>query len=272
MKKIKNIDRYNHRMSKSMLDKMYFLDKIDPDILVDFGCADGELISHILPYEKNSLIIGYDSNEKMIELAKARIKNSNIILTSKESFLDPTILKMFYRINDNTEQKTCLILSSVIHEIYSYLSPEEIEHFWEMFNQDWDYICIRDMFFSKESSYLKPFESDILKVRMKSEELKEKIKIDLLGSFEKIWGSIEDSKNFTHYLLKYRYDDNWEREVHENYFALYLDDLLKIIKGRLEYKMIYFKKYTLPYTKNMIKQDFGINLTDNTHVQFILSK
>ncbi|MGA1049083.1 MAG: hypothetical protein ACO3UU_13830, partial [Minisyncoccia bacterium] len=39
-----------------------------------------------------------------------------------------------------------------------------------------------------------------------------------LISFEKVWGSIfKDYRNFIHFLLKYRYTDNWEREVNENY-------------------------------------------------------
>ena len=47
---IQNYDAYNTRMSKSLIDKMFFVDKIEPDSIVDFGCANGLLLQELKRY------------------------------------------------------------------------------------------------------------------------------------------------------------------------------------------------------------------------------
>ena len=46
MTPIANMNVYNDGMRKSMLDKIWFLDKIDGsiDTIYDYGCADGSLL------------------------------------------------------------------------------------------------------------------------------------------------------------------------------------------------------------------------------------
>ena len=48
---IVNLNRYNLSMSKSLIDKIFFMDKIDDTIkvIVDYGCADGTLIRFLAP-------------------------------------------------------------------------------------------------------------------------------------------------------------------------------------------------------------------------------
>lgn len=38
---ISNFDVYTEKMKMSLLDKIFFVDKIESNVLVDFGCADG---------------------------------------------------------------------------------------------------------------------------------------------------------------------------------------------------------------------------------------
>lgn len=54
----------------------------------------------------------------------------------------------------------------------------------------------------------------------------------ILRSFEDVWGDVCDVrarkvnvKNLIHFLVKYRYVENWEREVQENYFPVSQDRL-----------------------------------------------
>lgn len=43
---IANIEIYNESMIKSLIDKLFFLDKIDNvKCIVDYGCANGALIA-----------------------------------------------------------------------------------------------------------------------------------------------------------------------------------------------------------------------------------
>ena len=50
--KITDLDGYLYKMQKSMIDKMFFIDKIfEPvEYIVDFGCANGELIKMLQYY------------------------------------------------------------------------------------------------------------------------------------------------------------------------------------------------------------------------------
>lgn len=69
--------------------------------------------------------------------------------------------------------------------------------------------------------------------------------------------------------MKYRYKENWDREVRENYFPITLEQLLSKIPT-YKYEIIYFEDYILPFTSNKIKQDFDVDIHDNTHVKLLL--
>jgi hypothetical protein len=74
-----------------------------------------------------------------------------------------------------------------------------------------------------------------------------------------------------HFLLKYKYvQPNWSREVKENYFPFYREELLAKIPN--EYEIIYHEHYVLPYLKNQIMKDFRIDLKDATHLKMILQR
>lgn len=263
---IENFTTYNKRMAMSILDKMYFLDKVDADIFIDYGCSDGSLIKHIynfLPTETK--FFGFDINPKMITSA---IKNTNGI--DVQYFSDwNLLLKKLKNKNIYKNKKTCLVLSSLIHEIYSYsTSTDEIYNFWEtIFNSEieFDFICIRDMMVSKTID--RPAEiNDTLKVY-------KNIKENLVLSFENIWGTIENNKNLIHLLLKYRYEDDWKRENNENYFSLLYEDFLKIIsKWSDKYSVIFKEHFILPFIKSTVYSDVGIELKDKTHIKIIFQK
>ena len=57
---IVDLNRYNLSMSKSLIDKIFFMDKIDDTIkvIVDYGCADGTLIRFIAPLFPEITFIG----------------------------------------------------------------------------------------------------------------------------------------------------------------------------------------------------------------------
>ena len=79
--------------------------------------------------------------------------------------------------------------------------------------------------------------------------------------------SICDNYNLIHFLLKYRYTENWNREVHENYLPLSVED----IAGKIDahYELIYFDHYILPFLANIVQVDFDITIKDYTHIKFI---
>lgn len=253
---INNYDVYNKRMDKSFQDKLFFLDKIKDNVeaIVDFGCADGALIHHLSELT-NIKLVGYDSDYNMIDIAKSKTNKDNCLF--KEDFGE--IIE-----EEIIPQESLLNISSVIHEVYSYLDSKDIEIFWDMvFDSNFKYISIRDLCAS-ESINRPSNVNDYTK-------LIQRAKPSFLSDFESVWGSVRENRNLVHYLLKYRFVENWDREVRENYFGLSLERLLSKIPMN-KYEIIYFENYILPYTANKIREDFDIELHDNTHVKLLLKK
>lgn len=256
---INDYSTYNNRMNRSMLDKVFFLDKIHTHSIVDYGCGDGTLLNFVSNHvEPNIQLLGYDNDHKMLQEAQ---KNTTRITFGSDWGELMTLLperngELFYR---NT-----LVLSSVIHEIYHYSTPQQVDEFWKrVFNSKFAYIAIRDMIPSRTIS--RPSDvNDVAKIYKKflyKQELKD---------FETIWGPIDNNKNLVHFLLKYKYlQPNWQREVKENYMPLYREDLLALLDTS-NYEIIYHEHYALPHTKQCVQSDLGIELKDCTHLKLIL--
>ena len=85
--KLNNISIYNERMDKSIKDKLWFIDKVDADVYVDFGCANGNLLKHLSYIHQkqgktDNQYIGYDNNVEMLKIASQYCKRfKNISFT-----------------------------------------------------------------------------------------------------------------------------------------------------------------------------------------------
>ena len=270
----KNIISYNENMAKGLADKLFFLEKIhfNPEkyyLFVDFGCADGTLIDAMynILNEKNipAYFIGYDISETMIELAKTKFNHftNTVKFTSSWNEVEEIIKK-------NTNMESVLILSSVIHEVYSYAeNNSDIDLFWErVLSSGFKYICVRDMMCSKDIN------------RTPSEEICNGIKercfigsdmSKLKRSFEKKWCGEENIyynlKYIIHFLLKYRWTINWDREVNENYFPIYLDEFLMAFSDK--YNISYFERFRVPFLEQCWKDEFNVEIEDYTHIKTV---
>ena len=255
---INDINVYNNRMDKSLEDKLWFInDTIDyTDIYVDFGCANGNLIKHLAKEYPNKRFIGYDNNNDMIELAKSNCKSLNNVAFT-DNFNSILILIKAFKKN-----RSCLILSSVLHEVYSYSSKEKIDEFWEMINDaNFNFIAIRDMNYgyvneSKLSESIELFSKNIYKYGDKKQ----------ISDFENVYGKIDNIKKITSFLLKYKYVENWDRELIENYFDYSINlDFSK-------YAVLHFKYYVLEYLKDLFKKDFDIDFSQFfTHKKMLIT-
>lgn len=270
--KIKNLKLYNLRMTKAMYDKLFFIDKvIGVNAFIDYGCADGTLLRHVNHFEPDAILYGYDYFKSELKFAAENLLKAKCI--TKEQiyrYFDYNFNNMQHHVADNKNiQKSCLILSSVIHEVYSYQNLDKVNEFWSdhVFPSyegapNFDYIAIRDMIPSRNIDR----SSDLNDVR----KIYSKFDKKLIEHFESIWGSIDNNKNLIHFLLKYQYTDNWAREVHENYLPITRSDLLSRIPDN--YDIVYQEHFVLPYLYNQVKKDFDIEIKDNTHLKIILKK
>ena len=265
-KEFVDLASYNKNMAKGMEDKLFFLNHFDWHknyVFVDFGCADGTMIStmfDIFKQEKeynNDIFIGYDISETMIEFAKTKFSQStdNVFFTTNWN-------DVLSKLNSSKHKKKILILSSVIHEVFSYAkNNDDIIDFWnKVLNTGFDYIFVRDMMVSSDINRTKPNTYPKLIFNNHFEQLKD---------FEEKWGTIDNNENLVHFLLKYRWKINWNRELNENYFPIYIEEFLKQMKG---YNIDYFERFRVPFLENCWKEEFGIQIDDFTHIKAIFSK
>ena len=262
MEKIPNISIYNQKMARTVVDKIFFLAHIDADVFVDFGCADGEVLRAISNFVPDSICIGYDISSEMIKEATLKSPtDENFVFTSNKNY----VVEMVHNLQQRGH-KVCLILSSVIHEVYSYSTPKEIRDFWK-FVQDtgFDYVSIRDMTYQPGLSYPE--------VNWKNYENVENSKYSKeLADFEQEWGLIKNNpKNALNFFLKYRYKENWDRELYEDYLPLNSRELQDQFPYS-KWKEVFKHLYTLPYIEKIVKEDFNISIIANTHIQLIYEK
>lgn len=250
MERVPDLNGYVQKMEKSLLDKMFFMDKIfDPvDSIVDFGCANGALIRTMQYLFPDHKYVGYDISQEMVELARAAVPSARFCSDWDE-------IRIPF-------EESLLNISSVIHEVYSYGTPESVDLFWDrVFNSGFRYIAIRDMMLS-----------DRIKLMSEEEDLRKARQLcpGKLAQYESIWGPISIRFNLIHYLLKYKYDENWQREVRENYLPITVESLLAKIPDH--YEIVYQEHYTLPFIKQQIRKDCGIVLEDYTHFKLLLKR
>jgi hypothetical protein len=253
---IENMDKYLDGMRKGMNDKLFFLDKIDIDVLVDFGSADGHLLNYLSTINSDIKLIGYDIDENMINTSKKKYPHIHFTDNWEE------IMKL---LNEKYKDKVKgILLSSVIHEVYSYAGGKNTSHFWkQVFNRNFDYVIIRDMICSSNFGQINP--EDIKKVREKSDP-------KMLQEFEEHWGKIDDSfRTLLHWLLKYRYADNWKRELKENYLPITIE-YLKSKRIPNDWNIIFEEHYLYDFIKQQVKKDFDIDLKEKTHLKMIIKR
>lgn len=242
---IVNYNLYNDRMTKTFNDKMFFMDKIHISKLFDFGCANGLFLKEV----KDKYLIetfGYDIDKNMLSEAKLHTK----CYDNWEQFIS------------NIDNNSVLNLSSVIHEIYSYSSETELsETLYNIFNSNFKYITIRDMMPTNDIDTIPLDKNDLDNLYRYANDF-------YLNSFEHFYGKISSYRMMIHYLLKYKYTENWEREMRENYLPINVDDFMKLVPSH--YRIKYFETFALPYTKEQVMNDFNIDIQCNTHVKMIL--
>lgn len=247
---IKDMEGYISRMDDSYADKLFFLNKVKFDVVVDFGCADGFILKKIKEVISDVKLIGYDS-----DLSMAKEDNDILFTNNWNEVLE--IIKDY--------ESPLLILSSVIHEVYSYSELTDVKNFWSnvVFNNKFKYIAIRDMIISDKSKSIN-YDEDLEKVLNKADK-------EQLKSFEYVWGNISKNyKTLIHFLLKYRYKENWDREVYENYHPISLEILRQKVPNN--YKITFEDTFILPFLDNELQKDFGIRFKHPTHLKMIIER
>lgn len=248
MEQIKDYNIYLTKMSKTFFDKAWFISHIPEDIttIVDFGCADGSFLKFLKTNCPSLKYIGIDNDEKFKTLTK------------ENGFECYESLKETYEEGMFDLDKTCLVLSSVIHEIYSYECDKQ---FWEDMKQfSPKYIAIRDMMLNKiNGNYF--FLSNEMRKNINKVFI-DKYPVEYMKFVHNFGYENEcfDETTITHFLLKYIYgkSENWDREVQEDYLPICINEMHRHIND-LGYTIEFSDFYKLPYLMNRWKNDFETN-------------
>lgn len=255
--KMPDPEGYQERMSKSIPDKVTWTKWIrssDYQYVLDYGCAEGKVLKRIAQKYPRKTYIGYDINANVIETAKKKFPGGFFSTDWDEAVkrCDPA--------------QTVLMLTGVIHEVYSYLPKEEIDAFWQrVYGSGFRYIFVRDWLVS-ERWFGKPVPQgvqDLICKRAPETQLHEFS--THLGDH---CGPLGTYDRLIHFLLKYKFTENWVHEIEEDYLSVSLEHFLNRIPDN--YLQEYGQHYILPYIKAQIRKDFGYYPAFQTHYKAIL--
>lgn len=203
-----NYEGYLKGMEKSMQEKLFFLEYIDLnsyDLIIDFGCASGDLIERLRAVS-NTEILGIERDSYMQN-----------ILTQRNIQWKTNLNEL----GNLKGKKVLIIFSSVLHEVADYF--RDISK-WLL--QTKPTVVIRDM--------TPPIKRPLSKEEMQISSFNKE-------AYEEVWGKIRSTWDLYHYLLKYTYIDNWDTEVQENYFSVPWDWFFE--HGIAEYRCDYILQY-----------------------------
>lgn len=256
---LKNYYSYNAQMAKSMQDKLFFLNhpKIqDSKLFLDYGSADGSTLQYMKKAGVDAQLVGYDIDPDMNAVAKK--KNPNIDFFDKL----PKIPK---------QKNASVVMSSIWHEIFSYMKPQEITHAMKELKEKVNpkYIIIRDMVPPELSN------ANLNKVKKLADAINSskdpdhvKVRNDLFED-----GKAKTAKDVAMFILKYRYLDkgNWDRESKQNYLSSNIDKVMQTLKkGGFNPKLVSYKTKKLDYIDDKTKETFGVEYPFDTHYYAII--
>ncbi len=256
MEIIENPTIYLERMQKGSSEKMFWAEMILGDIntLIDFGAGDGSLFEWTDKISKQEIRkIAIENNEVFVEMLKDK------------SFETVRQVEELSELEIDWEH-TVVIFSSVIHELFSYLQDEEAKRIIQAIQKMRPvYICVRDMIYTEKEK-----RSKSLAVQFNN-LIKDHECSTLAQSFTDYWGAIENDVQAKHFLLKYKYVENWQREMQENYLPKSDVEIIDLFVQN-EYETLYSRIYTNDFIKNQIEKDYACHFEGPTHLQLIVQK
>ncbi|MEK7066597.1 MAG: class I SAM-dependent methyltransferase, partial [Patescibacteria group bacterium] len=216
--------------------------------LLDVGCADGTITLALADMFPHMSFVGIDLNEGFLNIARERIGERKNV-SFEHGYLRERL--------SNPERFDVVLFCSVLHEFYSYgegisTIVKALSDAHEILNKGGTLI-LRDMILYDYAG----------KSELWVEETKNKVKTKeeiryLLADFETIFGPTKTVKQLNHFLLKYMYADNWEREGKENYVPVSFEQYDQILK-LLGMLVLFQRSSTIPYLKEKWAGDFGFS-------------
>lgn len=262
-----DLAKYVAGLDGSMDDKLFFVDKLPGDVTVfaDFGCAGGATLRHARQMRRAKgyefFGLGYDHSPDMVEIARHA---SGTDCTFTGSFaMFAARLERHHRLG----RKSCLVLSSVVHEVLTQLGTAEFPQFWRLLRKlGCDYIAIRDM--AVEASALRRSPD----VRITEAAYRDPDIAHFLAFGSREPGTFSSQAELLEGLLKAGYRDNWQQEYAERYFPLTSEQWLNWTTIASGYRLRHFEHGPLPHLQALWRRKHGVTVSDPTHIKMLLIK
>lgn len=248
MDAIQNPQTYLDRMSKPLQEKLKVAKYISKNVksVLDVGCADGTITLALADMFPEVKFVGIDLDQEFIDIANSKVEGRKNVKFE--------CLYLREKLNE-AEKFDVVLFCSVLHEFFSYgegisTVVKALSDAREILNPDGE-VVIRDMLLYEYAEKSQLWLEEILgKIKSKKEL------IPLIDDFEKYFGKLKSVKQVNHFLLKYNYTDNWQREVKENYVPVSFETYDKIFE-LLGMEVSFQRSSTIPYLKDKWRADFG---------------
>jgi 2-polyprenyl-3-methyl-5-hydroxy-6-metoxy-1,4-benzoquinol methylase len=245
-----NREIYLERMAKPLREKLRVARYIHPGAktILDVGCADGAVTLALAELNPDKRFLGIDLDADFIALASERATERGL---ANVSFKRVYLRELLAR----AERYDTVLFISVLHEFFSYgegISSvlKALADAEELLVPGGD-IVIRDMIlleYSKRTDYL----VDAMLTR-----IAEKGTLDArLRDFTQFFGPVKSVYALNHFLLKYMYEENWEREGPEHYVPVTVETY-ETIFSLLGMELVLRDSQLLPFLRQKWIADFG---------------
>lgn len=244
-------NKYLDRMAKPLQEKLKVSVFISPDSkeILDVGCADGIVTEALANMFPQSMVKGIDLDSGFIKKAKDRtggVKNISFETVYLRDLLP------------RNKRYDAVIFCSVLHEFFTYGEGtssviKALSDAHELLNVG-GVLIIRDMVLQEFTKSNSPFALKLAEKIYKKEEFCQQV-----NDFERVYGKMNSYYTLNHFLLKYMYIENWDRELREHYVPVTCEQyekILELLGMSIQYKQLYL----IDYLRNKWKEDF--DLTD----------
>ncbi|MBP9758029.1 MAG: class I SAM-dependent methyltransferase, partial [Candidatus Pacebacteria bacterium] len=215
--------------------------------ILDVGCANGVITKGIAHRYPEARVHGIDLDDEFITEAARPSEDDHA----------PEFERVYLReILERPRRYDAVTFMSVLHEFYSYGNREPsvmkaVADAYELLNPGGK-LVIRDMILPERMKTAEfPATSIANKIRANSEVA------GRLAEFEAMYGPIDTLYNANHFLLKYMYEENWERELPENYVPVSTEQYRGLFDW-LGAETTHAESYLIPYLRDKWQADFGL--------------
>lgn len=242
---------YLQRLAAGLNDKLRVARYL-PDgasSVLDVGCADGALTVALAAYYPGVHFLGIDLDEGFIAQAQEHARCSALPNVEfrrvylRELLVEPT-------------RFDCAIFASVLHEFWTY--GEGISSVLKALADAHELLhaggttIIRDMVLE---SYADRATLHVASIRAKVQASPHAA---MLTAFETYWGEATNLATLNHFLLKYRYQENWERELPEHYVPVTNEQYMQTF-ALLGMRVQTHSLYLIPFLRERWQADFDLH-------------